>query len=266
MSTLRPLKFEGFLPEIRLKIYRLLLINEDSNLRFDRSMSTNQISLDENDDSDPKSLESESSDTHQTENGSESSDDRDDDETGGPEEDEEDEDQGESDDETSQAEIADMEFHSLEDFLNDHTPNASWCYMLFPAILRTNSLIHGEAEDVFYKENAFSCYVDGFGLGRLSLLGDSRTTEVAEHHRRLIAKMHIEVGFTDSPECILDDIAGRMKATKSSLQQFCAIFANNRFQQVSIDYFQYPELEETEFDHQRCLEPLKGIRVAKVSI
>lgn len=266
MSTLRPLKFEGFPPEIRLKVYRLLLIDEDSNLRLDRSMSTNQISLDENDDSDPKSLESESSDTDQTENGSESADEEDDDESGDAEEDEEDEDQVESDDETSQAESANMEFRSPKDFLNDYTPKATWCYMLFPAILRTNSLIHGEAEDVLYKENAFSCYVDGFRLGRLSLLGDRFTTEVAKHHHRLIAKMHIEVGFTNSPECILDDIAGRMKATKSSLQQFCAIFANNKFQQVSIDYFQYPKLEETEFDHQRCLEPLKGIRAAKVSI
>lgn len=243
MSGLRSLEFEGFPPELRLRIYRLMLVDYVSVARFD----------DLHNDADEDQSSSETDKTGST-NGSDDSASEGEFEEG-------------SNDEKVYAWSKRVRPQPLFDRLYDRR------FPLFPAILQSNKLIHREASVVLYGENAFSWLVHGVRRTTMWHLPNSSNTFLPRHYSRLITKIRLLVDIEFSgPLGSPDDFP----VVKSNLSEVSTELALNDLRFVKVDVF-YPRfwlertvtstvLEKRKSAVQRCLTPLRMVRARGFSM
>lgn len=233
LSGLRSLEFEGFPPELRLQIYRLLLVDYVSVARFD--------------------------DLHNETDNTDSAKGNDDRPTEG-------DDDEESNDETDYAWSKRIRPQPLFDRLYDRR------FPLFPAILQSNKLVHREASAVLYGDNAFSWLVHGVRRTTMWHLPNSGKTFLPRHYSRLITKIRLLVDIEFSgPLGSPDDfpvVEGNLSevSTKLALNDL-------RFVKVDVFYPRFwlertvtsTVLEKRKSAVQRCLAPLRMVRADRVS-
>ena len=246
MSGLRTLEFTGFPPELRLRIYRLLLVNYVSVARFD----------DWHNEADEDQSSSKTEKTGLTSGSDDSLNEGDDDE--------------ESNDETGYA-WSIRTPQPLVRRLNDRR------FPLFPPILRSNKLIHMEASVVLYGENVFSWLVHSdrrTAMWHLPKwhLPNSGKIFLPRHYSRLITKIRLLVDIECSgPLGSPDDFP----VVEGNLSNVSTELALNELRFVKVDVF-YPPfwLERTVTSTvlrkrrnavQKCLAPLRTIRADRVS-
>lgn len=236
MSGLRNLEFEGFPPELRLRIYRLLLVDYVSVAKFDK--------LHKEDQSSSKTDETSSANSSPSEG---------------------DDDEGTHDNKYYVRPNRIRPQPLFRRLFNRRFP-------LFPAILRVNKLMHNEASVVLYGENAFLWLVHG--IKRISMwhLLESGKTFLPRHYSRLITKIYLPV---DMEFPVRVGSSDGFPIVEDNLKDVSTKLALNDLRFVKVNAF-YPlfwlertvtrtVLEERKSAVQRCLAPLRMIRAGRVS-
>lgn len=261
MSGLRRFEFGELPAELRLRIYRLLLVDYDCVRKFDNlhgsAVSRKRISSGSGSNSDD-----------QTEN---RSDDSSDDEDEDDDEDDEDEDD-EDDDYDSQDESTNAwpRVHPQPLFPQRFYRRFS----LYPAILRSNKLIHKEASAVLYGENPFSWSASALSRKPVWHLADNRRTFLPQHYSCLITKMHLFVDLRIT-RSIMSITPYWFPIMELNLKAFSSSFEPNNLKFLKVD-IRHPRfwlertvtgavLEKRKGALQRCLAPLRMIRASMVS-
>lgn len=285
MSGLRRLEFEAFPPELRLRIYRRLLVNEDTNREFDKrcSKANEQLPAVNCSEADNKDDDYEKNDDEHGDGNIPGSDGeyRSIDLNDAEGEDDEDSRRGEK----GQAEsIEDDGYYSKDTVTEprDWDKFRSTCvyfrpwgnFDFHPEIMRTNKLIHREAADVLYGENIFEAALMGYQSGRIRWEWEWRRplkSGVPRQYENLISKMFMCLYMID-PEALESYSDPVMSFTKEQHGEVCAFLAVNDFRQfhvecssITMGSFRNRLGVGKEHSEKPYLEPLKTIRAAKVS-
>ena len=273
MSGLRPFVYEALPAELRLYIYRLLLVNHGANEEFDRLHSdtgvdrlTTELHNDEFSDSDDEE------------------DDNYVDLDGFMDDDEEDDFEEMESDEDSEIMVEDClnvdhRPQTTDEFQDQYARKPLWkVSALYPTILRTGKLIHEEAAQVLYGENIFDWYVTGATSRGMWHTAGSSAPRLAQHYSCLITRLHLTIHF-GGPSNIDNDTFKENMSTTRSLGKICAELASrNPLRMLKVDYLRLSRenllkvslgtldasgfIEDTQ---ESCLEPLKDVRAIKVS-
>lgn len=247
MPELRRFEFGELPPELRLRIYRILLVDYNSVRKFDNLHGT-QVSEKRN------GVGSGNSSDDQTDTQSDDSSDEDDDD----------------DDSQDESTIAWLRIHPQPIF-PQHIYRR---FSLYPGILRTNKLIHKEASAVLYGENPFSWCASALLRMPVWHLADPSRTFVPQHYSCLITKMHLFVDLRISKR-VMSIIPYGFCIIELNLKDFSSSFARNNLKVLKVD-IRHPRfwlertvtgavLEKRKSDLQRCLAPLRMIRAGRVS-
>lgn len=247
MSGLRKFEFGGLPPKLRLRIYRILLVDYNCVQRFDdlhgSRVSGNHIS---------EGSGSSSDDQTETQSDDSSSE--------------------EDDDEDSQDEgtIAWLRIHPHPLF-PQHIHRR---FPLHPGILRTNKLIHKEASAVLYGENPFSWCASALIRMPVWHMADPRKTFLPRHYSCLITKMHlfVDLRITVKKESLAPY---NFSIMEENLKDFSSTFAPNNLKVLKVD-IRHPRFwlertvtstifEKRKSALQRCLAPLRMTRAGRVS-
>ena len=245
MPRLRRFQFEELPPELRLRIYRILLVDYNCVRKFDNlhSVGSGESSDDQTD--------------------TESDDSSDEDEINSDEDDDDDDSQDEST-------IAWLRIHPQPLF-----PQIIYRrFSLYPNILRSNNLIHKEASAVLYGENPFSWRASALNRMPVWHLADLSKPFLPQHYSCLITKMHLFVDLRITKK-VMSIMPYGLCIMELNLKNFSSSFARNNLKVLKVD-IRHPRfwlertvtgavLEKRKIDLQRCLAPLRTTRAGMVS-
>ena len=253
-SRLRDFVFEDLPPELRLQIYRLLLVHFSCVQSFDKlHMSKDSEKINDTGSSDGRD--------HQAVVGS--------DDTSSSEEDD--------DEDIQEKRMAVwLRFPRRSLFLQHlHPP-----FPLFPGILQSSKLIHKEASAVLYGENAFSWYTnDLISREMWYLLRDAEDftafESLPQHYSCLITKMHLFVDLRTG-ESLTSVTPYDFPIIEDNIKEVSSRLALRNLSFLKVD-IRYPRLwlrrtvtgtvlERRKSAVQRCLAPLKKVPTSKVSL
>lgn len=253
-DAMRRLEFGKLPPELRLRIYRILLLDYNCVRKFDNlhgsKVSEKRISVSSGKSGDDQ-IDTQSDDSSEED---ESNSDEDDD----------------GDDSQDESTIAWLRIHPQPLF-----PQRIYRrFSLYPAILRTNKLIHKEASAVLYGENPFSWCASALIRMPVWHLADPSKTFLPQHYSCLITKMHLFVDLRITKR-IMSMVPYGFAIMELNLKDFSSSFARNNLKVLKVD-IRHPRfwlertvtgavLEKRKSALQRCLAPLRMIRAGRVS-
>lgn len=109
-------------------------------------------------------------------------------------------------------------------------------FSAFPAILRTNKLIHEEACEVLYGENTFRWFITGYASRRMWRVLNARVPSIPEHYSRRITTICLLVFVPSSKEYPWEDA---ISSTREIRRGVCSVLAPNGFRLCKVNYHCY---------------------------
>lgn len=242
MSELRRFEFGKLPAEMRLRIYKLLLVDYDCIRKFDRlhgsTVSGKRINAgsgNSSDDqaktlSDDSSVEDDDEDNYDDDTDQNNEEEENDDDDTDQNDDEDDDDDDDDDDSQDKSTYPWLRFHSQPLFPQQLYRRFS----LYPGILRSNKLIHNEASAVLYGKNPFSWCASALIRMPVWHLANNSQVSLPQHYSCLITRMHLFVDLRITRK-VMSITPYWFQIMEHNLVEFGFSFAPNNLKVLKVD-------------------------------